>query len=575
MNERQIVIFRLISDAITPVSIETLMGITQKSKRTIFRDLATINQYLSKKELGTIESTNEGYRITLVDNNQSQKIFNHQINDEETILLALVQNDYVTIEQLTEKLYASRFAITEKMNIVKMNYKDVFNISVTNKGHHLNEPIYKKLLIVANIIQRNIDKYLHDLDISTDQYQKTIFFIKESPYFSVSFPNCSPAQIFYLIFATYLITDEINSFCKWISLEDFLSIIADVKSSKYLEEFSNHCMMIKESLSKEKIYNTIELLKEEFSIEFEDEEELIDRLEDHLLRELSYTYYLKDDSLYNISDYMALYPFSFDLSMYFCNYLATMYNFEIYNSKLIGLYFAVYVEKNLKENKKILLYAPQSAISFLNRELLQDYFTGVTIELGDNVEKLSNHYSLIIDCTQALNSTEYPVVKVKNQLFTKSDLQHFQNILENIYIHNHKKDIFNQPTNFTYPILNQKNWISVIEGITLMLQSKNVISSDERKAILTREQQDNSLIINDIIIPHCISKHSGRFNCYYVHLDNDFIYEDRKIRHVLITVVSPENQKKSNLFKFLYNYFVDNKDYLSQVNNLEDFIDRI
>src|SRR5699024_9676096 len=129
------------------------------------------------------------------------------IRDEELILYELINHTYVTIEQLAELLYVSKNTASEKMNAIKEKYQSVLNIEISHKGHHLEEPLYKKCIILSNLVDNNTKYYLDKIGISEQSFQLLLSQIEHMDEIKEYFPNVTPGQIVCLFISALFIKD--------------------------------------------------------------------------------------------------------------------------------------------------------------------------------------------------------------------------------------------------------------------------------------------------------------------------------------------------------------------------------
>lgn len=510
MNERQQFILEFLIHASSPVSIDSIVSQVQKSKRTILRDLSTIKMYLEAENIGELINNTSGYKINITEVEKYKDLMNQYINDEEVILYELVQREYLTIDDLSQCLYVSKMTASEKMNTVKTNYAHYLNIEVSRKGHRLNETIIKKCMLLCNLIENNLKYYLNLFQISYENYLCLEELISHNQQIKEDFPNCSTHQIAILFIAATIYQGDYDN--QDIHEPEFLdyyqkaNIHANKKADMILQTISLHCIDIHLSLSKQHIYRILGLMKNEMMIDLDEEDELVYQLYDHLKRVLCFPHYLKMKEIYNISDFKALYPFSFDLSFKFIQYLKQLYHYEIPNTDFIGLYFAVCLEKIKEKKHKIIIYSSKNAIAYLNKQLLMDYMNNIEVFLTKTLDKeILQGASLIIDSIGDLKLNDIEVIYM-DHILNEEEMISIETILDNVSIHKNKYSIFPKSLSYEYHVKEDDTWEQILNNVCLKLQETNTINNEEKTAILNRENHGNALIINNYIIPHCISK---------------------------------------------------------------------
>lgn len=238
------------------------------------------------------------------------------IRDEEIILFELMNKAYVTMEQLSELLYVSKITVSEKMNVIKENYGELLNIEISHKGHHLQEPIYKKCILISNLVDNNTKYYLDKAGIQASSYELLLSQMEHSNRIKEYFPNVLPQQIANLFVAALLLEQmeevEVNDDFSYFFTN--ANIPFNTQAIYVLCQTSDHCIDVNLNLSEKQILQALHIMEEENSIRF-DESELSTQLYMHLKRILCYPIYVQTKEVHNIANIKASYPFSFDLSI--------------------------------------------------------------------------------------------------------------------------------------------------------------------------------------------------------------------------------------------------------------------
>ncbi|MEG0273749.1 MAG: PTS sugar transporter subunit IIA [Longicatena sp.] len=575
LNERQYLIMDLLVKTNKSINTEDISKIVVKSKRTIMRDLSSIKLFLEANHIGELISSVErqGYRIKIDDEAKYEDYMKKSIRDEELILYELINEEYVTIERLSDLLYVSKITASEKMNVIKENYGDILHIEISHKGHHLKEPLYKKCVLVSNLIDQNTKYYLDKAEIDIHSYELLSSQIEHSSVINEYFPNVLPQQIANIFIAALLmqyVKDEDSN-------EDFKSLytnsgIQPTRQAIYiLNQISDHCIEMNLSLTDKQIQQALSMIEEENSIRFE-EEELKNQLYLHLKRILCYSSYVRTKEIHNIANIKALYPFSFDLSILFINLMQKLYGYQIPNRDLIGLYFAVSMDKRKKKKHAIYVYSNMNSIASINKQLLEASLSNCEVMIVDHLDEQQ-----VEDATLIINGTQETLAHVEQVYCTESilsdkDIVEIRNLIENISINKNIRSVFPKEYSFTYEVKEKEHWDEVIRNITQRLATSLVISSQEATRIIERERSGNSLIIGNYSIPHCISNKEDFCLSIYVHLSKPVFVESSTVSHVLITLMNPSMNNNLNIFKYLYRYLNNHEQELQNITSYEEFV---
>lgn len=573
LNSRQYLIVDLLAKTSTPIAVDEIAKIACKSKRTIMRDLSSIKLILESQGFGELQNIDSvGYKVNIDDFDAYEEFMKESINDEEIIFYELIQNDYVTVETLCDILYISKITCAEKLNVMKENYRSIITIASGKKGHYLEEGLVKQCILLSNLISNDIKKYLTKLNINYEQYEKLEMLIDHDNNIKEYFPNVSANQITDLFIASILFDKkEYNAENESFSeLLDLCGIAYTKNAIGILAAISDYCIDINLNLTMKKIKDVLYILEEQNAISFD--EQLASQLYHHLKRMLCYPYFLKIKEIHNISNIKASYPFSFDLSISFIKLMDKIYGYKIANQDLIGLYFAVNLEKNKKQINKIIIYSKDNAISNINKQLLEDSLFNCEVEISSDMDYVNESDALLI-----INGSPHKNLFTKEEfhihyILSEKDIVSIQEKLDYISVSRSMDEIFLKSESFTYEVKDNETIFDVLENVCQRLLNHHVITYDEFNSIIEREKQGNSLIIDNYLIPHCISKKDNFCISIYVHLDKSLLIDDRVINHMLVTLMSPKLQGNMNIFKSLYRYLNSYSDSLSTAKSYDDFV---
>lgn len=575
LNDRQLSIVDFLSKSELPVSSEEIAKIVMKSKRTVMRDLSTIKAFLEKNEIGHLitNTKTSGYKIVIDNRKEYENFMGKIIDDEKIIIFELINNNYVTMDDLSEILYLSKISVSEKLNFIKEKYSSFLNIEVSNKGHHLNESIEKKCFLLSCLVSENTGYYLEKINLSHREYENLCNAIEHNKDIEEYFPNVISSDIANIFIGALLLKGQ-NEKENNVEFENIYEC-SNIKYSKEniatLSDVSDYCISINLNLSISQIEKVLSLIEKEHSIKFKNEK-LSSQLYNHLKRILCYPTYIKNYDIHNISNIKALYPFSFDLSIVFINLMEKLYGYQIPNRDLIGLYFTVGMEEMKRNEHKILIYSNINSIANINKELIESSVSNCIVEISDKIDYENiKSFSLVLNGTTKKIETEVDVFSAP-YILSEKEISDIKEKLENISINRNIHNIFPKKYSFTYNVKENQTYLEILSDICRQLCEMNAISTDEAARILKREESGNCLVINNFSIPHCISRKENFCMCIYVHLDKNIIVEGNNISDILITMMNANMNKNVNIFKYIYRYLNSNKNNLDNISSYDEFI---
>lgn len=581
-NNRQFQIIDLLMNR--NVSVNKVSKIVKKSIRTVMRDIVLINEYFDEENIGRIVSLKEkkGYELIVKDNNKLDKILKEWINDDENILYYLSTKKYVTVDELSDKLYLSNPVVSEKLNKLKAMYGNTINIATSSQGHFINESNKKKIIILSNLIEKKTLYFIKNIGIKEQHYKSLLSNIEEKKKeISSIYADVNGAQFVSVMLAIYHLFNEgdeleqenrISKVYKDNGLRCSNNIVENFE--KYLQEIN----LEQKSITRGRVLDILLEIEELYETNIYDME-LVKQLVLHIKRCIAYPYILKQNEIYNILNVKALNPFAFDLSILFCNKLYIQRGIDDINSDLIGLYFTCALERIKQSKYSILILAEQISLANINKQIIESDITNINIEIVSNNNELrektkEENIGLIINNKSSLNTNDLKIEVIQvNQIISSKELREIKGIVDDLSIKNNIKSIFQNEYAFTYDVEVGEIWTNVVREIANKLVEKNIINREECELIIEREKQDNLLVINHIAIPHCISKRKDVCIGVFVNLSEVMILEGEEIKNLVVMCVNPDKKKNIKIFRYMYKKINEiNEKQVFALESYDDFI---
>lgn len=443
LNQRQVQIMeRLENSKASGLELAKLMG---TSKRTILRDISQINHLL--RSIGEITSSQAGgYQLQIHERQAYRNLLHQSMYDDELILLELLRHDFRTLDDLAATLFLSKPVLSEKIVFLRAHYANRLDIkSKPNYGHYLNEPLFRKMILLANLIDKNPAFFCERLEITMNDYLHMLQIIREMDTARV-YPNIHSAHLVSLVLAAMVLGDD--------------GVALDVPKMTFLEELGispgAHRLLhdfIETQQRKSAAITTNELQlilqrqAEQYSTPVYDME-LVEQLAGHLKRSIAYPIILHDRKLHNIANIKAVYPLAFDLSITFVASANAVFGMELYDIDLIGLYFSCAMERIKQASAKVVLFSDQYAVASINKQMMEREIQTVEVivvthqqELQQILEQqeiklLLNNHAMFQDI-----QVDVECIDIK-QVITKIELQAIQDTLEKIDVRKNIRTFF-------------------------------------------------------------------------------------------------------------------------------------
>ncbi len=574
MQERQFQIIELLMKSSSPLSLDEIAKEIHRSKRTIMRDLSSIKDQLETLDFAELKvSANPTLYALEINNYQAFERFRRDHpNDNMLILYELLVHEYSTLDDLAASVYMSKATIAEKIKQLRNDFGQYIAIESTPRGHFIHETVEKRCFILANLIEYNQVNYLKMIDVSEEQLTQLELVLRANASLLDVFPNMSLSQIQSVFLSALKTVNTSNQHRETQIFKEIYELAGLVYSSASLETLamiSDEVITINLMVNESSVARLLRDISERNSIQI-NVDSLKKQIYLHLKRVLSYPSYLESKEVFNIESIKGLYPFSFDLSLLFVREFEHLYHYTITNHDLLGLYFTVELVKQSNRENRIALFAPHNALATINSQLIENSIEHVVVRIIDRSEELDAFEpDVIINAYNDAKQGSAPTLFM-NYILGENDIKQIREYLENTTILENKALFFPKKYSFELdkPCSSREE---VVRTICLELEEQGALDHNELTRILAREQQGNSLVIHNYLIPHCVSTKDNHCMSVYVHLKHPLQLNDVLIQHVLVTTMSSSIRYNMNIFKFLYRYLNTYQKQLESVTTYEGF----
>ncbi|AQY52110.1 hypothetical protein UE46_14500 [Listeria weihenstephanensis] len=567
LNQRQVQIMdRLENEKASGLELAKLTG---TSKRTILRDISQINHIL--QTIGEITSSQAGgYQLDIRDKAAYTNLLHQSMYDDELILLELLRHDFRTLDDLAATLFLSKALISEKIVFLRGHYENRLQIkSKPNYGHYLDESPFRKMILLANLIDKNPPFFCERLGISVNDYATLLDGIRKVDG-ALYYPNIHSAHLASLILAASILEDEPNM--DWH--QQLVGQDKQAEARGLMAFFMEAQQRKSAAVSPQKVQEILQGLAEQYSTPVYDLE-LVEQLVGHLKRSIAYPIILHDRKLHNISNIKAVYPLAFDLSIAFVSSANEVFGIELYDIDLIGLYFSCAMERIKQSAAKVILFSDQYAVASINKQMIEKELQSIEIivvmhrqELQTTLQDQDIKLILNNHATFQEFETDVACIDIK-QVITKAELRSIQDTLEKIDVRKNIRTFFPENLAMDYHNAPEEDWNTIVQGICRELEARDILSSDEAMKIQEREQKGNNLVINHLALPHCTTQRNQAFFAVFVHLAEAVLVDGTLVHNALVACVNPNVSTELKVFSYLY--YVLNEHDSEDILSLTDY----
>lgn len=553
LNERQRALLDFLEQQ--PGSLIELARVTAVSGRTVLRDIDYINFTLS----GTAHiqgAGSSGYRLDIFDRRRYFQVLQRHDNDDR-LLAHLLINAFTTRTQLAEALNLPEAWVADRLPRLKLRYERAFSLqSRPGVGHFIDEPEEKRIILLANLLKK--DPFIVTLPGVTAEVVEVLSEIV-SENLQLSFiPGDYIASV---VLAVYALRQRLTR--RWPGIQNEALQAAIERAGLYLGKEAlntlNGLLALHQqhasAVTSASIEGLLQSLPDIVRLNIIDTP-LVDDLTGHILRCTAAPVWLSENRQGSLNNLKAAWPAAFDLSLRFINRLSEQHDIPLFDSDLVGLYFACALERHQNERLPVILLCEQNAIATINKQAIEREIINCRVVIAHSLTELRNISAEIEPLLIINNSHFFPdesrhnVLVIKN-IITAAGISQIKDFLASAFIRQQPERFFLAEGSFHYDNAPDESWQTIMARICERLMAKSHISADEAGRICQREQEGENLIVNRIAIPHCWSEQQTRFRGFFITLASAIQVNGEPVSHVLMTCASSSARHELKIFSYL------------------------
>lgn len=565
------------------------------SKRTVQNELSYLRKVAEKHGYTLKNMYGKGYFIE-VNDQEKFACFIAELKAEENIssekellfeelsILLNAGSDFITVEQMAEKLQFSKTLLFEKMATLA-TYIDSYQLQLQRKSHFgiriIGEAVNIRRLMMDMYLngnhsfqqmtdQRvgNFTEYerlledciqANDLRIGYYEFQQIVTWLKVLLIYSLNFKQNNNFSKMPVIDFT---TEHLKDFAKLLEkLSVKFQIVIETDEILEFFEVIRHCVQEEKQvdvLDDARLYDALKEFLQQIDIEnstdFSSDQEFIYLLQYHLkllVKRLDQKIRYKNPMLL---DLCIRYPMIFDIALKFSTFFYQKYGYKISNDELgfIAVHFLGHLETEKQEKlnryKNIaVICTTGGGISNLIKNQIQTIFPNSTIKAypfwqKDNINDFKP--GLIFSAVPLQESIEVPIIYIKELLTTKD----LENIRQFLFLKDEPaqepvtNDIAKEYLKFFIPALFTVRTINSYEEL-IRTMAKEMIAAgygDENleKNVLIRERYMSTVFKNGIAMPHPIEMKARKSAIGVAVVKPELIEKDRQIKIVFLICLS-------------------------------------
>jgi putative frv operon regulatory protein len=553
LSERQLRIVDLLEQQ--PCLLGELARQTGVSSRTILRDIDYLNFTFSGKAR-IHPSGGAGYQLDIVDRRGYFQLLQRHDNDDR-LLAILLLNPFTTRVQLAATLNLPETWVADRLPRLKQRYARAFCIqSRPGVGYFIDEPEDKRIILLANLLKK--DPLLIPLPGMT---RENIDRLQQACENLHAFALVSGEYLASVVLAVYALRNQLSA--AWPECHHAALNIAVEQAGIYLGDkaFSTLVGLLEmqqqhtAAISEEGVVSLLKSLPGVAPLNIIDEQ-LVENITSHLLRCVAAPVWIPEHRQGSMNNLKAAWPAAFDMSLRFIARLREQLDIPLFDSDLIGLYFACALERHQNERQPIILLSDQNAIATINQQAIERDVLNCRVIIARSAGEVSA-ISEEITPLLIINNSHYllddalkNVLTIKN-IITAAGTEQIKNFLATAFIRQQPERFFSQQGSFHYTNVLGESWQEIIGRICGQLVAQNHITEDEALRICAREHEGENLIVNHLAIPHCWSEQERRFRGFFITLARPVQVNNEPVSHVLIACAAADARHELKIFSYL------------------------
>lgn len=527
LNERQLKIVDLLEQQPrTPGELAQQTGV---SGRTILRDIDYLNFTLNGKAR-IFASGSAGYQLEIFERRSFFQLLQKHDNDDRLLALLLL-NTFTPRAQLASALNLPETWVAERLPRLKQRYERTCCLaSRPGLGHFIDETEEKRVILLANLLRK--DPFLIPLAGITRDNLQHLSTACDNQHRWPQYPG-----------------DEIKQIVEHSGL--FLGDNSVRTLTGLIEKQHQQAQVI----SADHVLGLLQRVPGIASLNIIDTQ-LVENITGHLLRCLAAPVWIAEHRQSSMNNLKAAWPAAFDMSLHFITLLREQLDIPLFDSDLIGLYFACALERHQNERQPIILLSDQNAIATINQLAIERDVLHCRVIIARSLSELvaireeieplliinNSHYLL----DDAVNNC----ITVKN-IITAAGIEQIKHFLATAFIRQQPERFFSAPGSFHYSNVRGESWQHITRQICAQLVAQHHITADEAQRIIAREGEGENLIVNRLAIPHCWSEQERRFRGFFITLAQPVEVNNEVINHVLIACAAADARHELKIFSYL------------------------
>lgn len=553
---------------------DVLASKLQTSRRTIVRDVISINEQLANERIGEITSAGV-YHLHLFKPEKFNDIMAKNTDEKNRILAVLCCNQFSTLADLSDEFFLSKAAVQAYIAQIDEEYQEIFTIeSKPGRGLQLKF----KRLTPTDVLASCLFEYPKMLEHFNDDNHVMQLATKLSESLLNPYAQWLTSTQWRLqIFSCLVCTVHPNIGIQQFPVADVPGLTNDQRQK--LATFLGKRVGDMQKLFSEKqdllqTYNQLTSSYQLTAISLKTFEDVFN----HLVREEAFPHPGIASLRGELQKLRIKNPIPFDFAQQFTSRLMTHYPDQWWDANYLALYVVQAINQRDTKPVRMLLYAPRPSLERINSTILQQHIKNMSLTMVTTIEEAralqctANFDLTIANITPSmLNTDKLRFDFTFAGVITPEEIKLIEQLVNGRYYQDNLTAML-PPSHFKVLDRAKDFWSALQQGLQYFVD-QNALSITDMNSLIEREREGNQLILQHVSIPHITSNTTDDYKLFAIILPTAIKLDVTSVNLIVVVLAGAAQIERNNIFSYFYQTLRRvNDQFPNDINSYQDVI---
>lgn len=540
---------------IRPRTGAELADILAVSRRTVVREVASVNAKLEAERAGHIES-GQRYRLEVGSEDCLRALLSDELSDEQAILLHVLTAPDQSFTSLSQATYLSRRALAKAISSINHEYEGVVHLEPrAGRGVEVALPSWDAADVLASLAAES--PYLVTRLEGLADWERTERLVRESGarYREEMRPFLSSRQV-------RLQTIAAMASAPLSVGETDNRALSRLRAAEDLYH-RKHLLLFDLVTHRQQIVDQIADLLRAYGIH-STRSDLCALVFDHVTRCALFPTIMSAETRLQMHELRLAHPFEFDFGDDLCTHLRKCDSRIVVEPDFLALYVLASMERPERRPVSVLVLSNRRSMSTINQRLIEQNVDKVDVRVVcDDVSARTALGEREWDL--AVRDEDYPTAiegvswdMAFRGVLDASELKLIRTMALDILYRKNVARMLDEDGYFHLHNKPGRVHLTVLEDVLGRLVDAHRITSAEADLIRERERAGKRLNVKGIAFPHAITPvESDEFRLFVACLDEPVTDMDATIGLIIVVLASQSQADKSSIFTYLLSVIED------------------